>query len=248
MITIGGSPISEMPSAPGFSPDAAQREAFETMQKSRSTYAYGTPDQLIFELKLRGATVYAARELARSGMGFRVFRDSVANPDYWTRTDEGGFLLKPGVSPADAIRDIYRHGFLYGTECATAMVVVYYRAMLDVTTDERFNRLFPSIYLYNWERLDRDLAIRQYRSPADELPGDAKYFINPDVDPLHPEWQGENAFYLGNGKYYGHGIGVTDAAHIIRALNNSRREGATRGAYLLDEAKRQDYEKVRAAV
>ena len=216
----------------------------DTMLKSSDTYAYDTADQLVFELRLRDSIVSAARLLARSGMQFRVFRESIANPDYWSRTDEGGFRLKPGVKPSDAILDIYKHGFQYGTECSTAMLIVYYRAMLDAFPEPLFDRVYNSIYLYNWENIDRDLAVMELDNITDELPGDARYFVNPDVDPLHPEWQGENVFYLGDGKYYGHGIGVTDAEHIVRALNDSRREGATQEAYLQPGAKRQDYKKL----
>lgn len=38
-------------------------------------------------------------------------------------TDEGGFLLRSGVTPASAIRDIFRNGRQYGFECATAIVI-----------------------------------------------------------------------------------------------------------------------------
>jgi protein-glutamine gamma-glutamyltransferase len=241
MIMIGGSKIEAMPDVPGFAPDAVQRGIVETMLNSAETYAYDTAGQFAFELKLRGAIVASAKLLSRAGMGFAVFRESTANPDFWTRTDEGGFQLKPDVKPSDAIQDIFRHGSLYATECATAMVIVYYRAMLDVMPEDQFNKVYDTIYLYDWESLDRDLMLRDYKTLSDELAGDAKYFINPDVDPLHPEWQGENAFYLGNGQYYGHGIGIASGARIIRSLNGLRKEDATREAYLLPGGKRQDY-------
>jgi protein-glutamine gamma-glutamyltransferase len=89
--------------------------------------------------------------------------------------------------------------------------------------------------------LDRDLAIVIYPKAADLIPGDARYFSNPDVDPLTPQWQGENAYYLGGGLYYGHGIGVTNADGIIRALNRARKKDATQSAFLNEMVKRQDY-------
>jgi protein-glutamine gamma-glutamyltransferase len=113
--------------------------------------------------------------------------------------------------------------------------------MLRVFSGSTFNRLYSDIYLMNWQHIDRDLAIQDSSSAADQLPGDARYFINPDVNPVTPEWQGENVFYLGNGQYYGHGIGIADADTIIRALNNARKPRATRSAYLLDSVKRQNY-------
>jgi protein-glutamine gamma-glutamyltransferase len=196
---------------------------------------------LITELRLRGSIVKASHDLYRSGMAFKVFRDSRANPDFWDRTEEGGFELRGDVAPSEAIEDIFRNGRLYGTECSTAMIIVLYKAMLDVLPEEQFNKLFSDIYLMNWQHLDRDLAIIIDRSPADEIPGDARYFSNPDVDPLRPEWQGENVFYLGGGMYYGHGIGVADAHGMIKALNRARRKDATQSAYLNDMVKRQDY-------
>ena len=56
----------------------------------------------------------------------------------------------------------------------------------------------------------------------DYLPGDCRYFNNPDVDPLTPEWQGENAIDLSGGMYYGHGIGIKTADKIIEILNHNR--------------------------
>jgi protein-glutamine gamma-glutamyltransferase len=245
MILIDGAQADTLPAVEGFAPNALQQDMFDTMRNSPETYSYDSDDQLAFELRLRYATVKAARDLARSGLEFRVFRESKANPEFWQRTDEGGFRLQMGARPSEAIRDIYEHGSMYGTECSTAMIIVYYKAMLDVLPEELFDRLYAGIYLMNWQYLDRDLAIKDYNKTADELPGDARYFLNPDVDPLMPEWQGENVFYLGSGRYYGHGIGVADAASIIRALNSARKEGAVKSAYLLDSAKRQDYGKLR---
>jgi protein-glutamine gamma-glutamyltransferase len=242
MVIINGVQINAIPSAEGFAPNPLQQSIFDIMSDSRQTYAYDSAYVLITELRLRNSIVRASRDLYRSGMSFRDFRDSKANPEFWNRTAEGGFELKGGVSPSDAIADIFRHGALYGTECSTAMIIVLYKALLDIMPRMQFNRLYSDIYLMNWQHLD--LAIVIYRSAADELPGDARYFSNPDVDPLKPQWQGENAYYLGNGMYYGHGIGISDAEEMIRALNASRREGATRSAYLNDMVKRQDYSQI----
>ena len=68
------------------------------------------------------------------------------------------------------------------------------------------------------------------------LPGDRRYFANPDVDPLTPQWQGENVIDLSGDKYYGHGLGVHNAEAIVRALNENRSEDADESAHLLDSA------------
>ncbi len=241
MIEINGRRTESIPAAPGFTANALQQGVFETMRKSTHTYRYQNAEHLIMELRLRDSIVRAARDLSKRGFSFRVFRDSFANPAFWDRTPDGGFKLKEGVAPADAVRDIYRNGRQYATECATAMFVVWYKAVLDVLPDAQFNKLFSGIFLMNWQRIDRDLALIEYDKAADILPGDALYFINPDVDPDTPEWQGENVFYLGGGQYYGHGIGIADAQTLIRLLNERRKEGATQSARLLESVKRQNY-------
>lgn len=241
MIRINGAEVTSLPPMEGFSPDALQQDILAAMMRSREVYAYGDIRELIAELKLRRSVVAASWGLARSGIRFKVFRDSFANPDYWRRTLNGGFQLRGDVRPSDAIRDIYRNGPQYGTECATAMIIVLYKALLDVMPEEEFNRLYSDIYLMDWAYLDRDLALTDVIDAADLLPGDARYFKNPDVNPVTPEWQGENAYYLGGGQYYGHGVGVADADGIIGALNRQRKEGATQSAYLTNSTKRQNY-------
>ena len=141
--------------------------------------------------------------------------------------------------------DIYVNGGQYATECATAILIVYYRALLEVFGTERFNVLFPHIYLMNWTRLDP--LLREAGTPrmaVDQLPGDRGYFRNPDVDPETPEWQGENVIILPDDLYYGHGIGVTRAGGIIRGLNAHRREGSTQSAYLMEEVGRPDFKRL----
>ncbi|MDD4495708.1 MAG: hypothetical protein PHV32_15450 [Eubacteriales bacterium] len=39
---------------------------------------------------------------------------------------------------------------------------------------------------------------------------------------LTPGWQGENAIYLGENRFYGHGAGIAKSDKIIRALNRHR--------------------------
>lgn len=241
MIVVNYKPVSTTPEFDGFVPDTLQRDILKTLMDSSYTYRYESLKHLAAELKIRASTVTAARNLAHSGFKFKVFRDSFANSEYWRRTPEGGFELRGDVQPSDAIQDIYSNGSKYGTECATAMIIVLYKAMLDVMPTDTFNRLYSDIYLMNWKHIDRDLAIVMRKESADLLPGDARYFMNPDVDPLTPEWQGENVYYLGGGRYYGHGIGIESADGIMRALNRHRKPNATRNAYLDDSVKRQDY-------
>lgn len=235
MITIAGSPFQISQIIGEFPANSVERQLLEQMGNSAETYRYDTLEHLIFELSLRREIVEASRALARSGLRFAVFHKSECNPEYWDRTDNGGFRLKSGVKPSDAIRDIFRNGRRYATECATAMVIVYYGALLELLPEETFNRLFPSIYLMDWHELApllRDVGTP--RRAADILLGDRCYFNNPDVDPKTPELQGENVIVLPGGLYYGHGIGIVTAEQVLRVLNANRKPDATQEAYFME--------------
>jgi protein-glutamine gamma-glutamyltransferase len=238
MIRVAGKELDAATLSGLYPASSLEGRIAEQMSKSSEVYDYESIDQLKFELRLRNSIVNASKELDKSSFAFKVFRKSKCNHDFWKRTDEGGFLLQSGVKPSDAIRDIFTNSSQYGTECSTAMVIVYYKALLDILPEDLFNKMFSDIYLMNWQHLDSDLGLTTFNKPADYLPGDARYFKNPDVDPLTPEWQGENVFDLGGGRYYGHGIGITDADRIIHALNGARIESSHKSAYLMETAER----------
>jgi protein-glutamine gamma-glutamyltransferase len=125
------------------------------------------------------------------------------------------------------------------------MIIVYYKALLEVFGDEAFNSIFTHIELMNWQRLHREIReVGLIRRTDIYLPGDRRYFANPDVDPLTPEWQGENVIDLGDELYYGHGIGIHKAGVFINALNGRRRAGAERSAYLMDNAGYPNFERL----
>ncbi len=221
------------------SESSVQQAAFMRMVLSPDRYAFRDWRSYAYEMALRRSIVNAAAGLNASGASFAVDRDSRCNPAYWQRTHYGGFRLLPSVVPADAVRDIFVNGSLYAFECASAIVIVYYKAVLDTFTDDTFNRMFANMYLYHWN-YDMDLRLTNLPVPG-FLPGDVLYFRNPDVNPNTPEWQGENAVDMGGGLYFGHGIGITTADRIIFHLNNHRAPGAQRSAYLMETAVRPDF-------
>lgn len=237
MITIRkGSPE---PTASSLHPASDTQRALLRLIATRTTATYPSVRDVRFELRMREATMNAARELNGSGVAFATFENSRCNETYWIREPNGAFRLRPGVAPAAAIRDIFANGSAYGFECATAIVIVLYKAALDSIGDEAYNRLFANTYLFHWN-VDRDLGLTTIPTSR-FVPGDALYFDNPDVDPSTMQWQGENAIYLGGDAYYGHGIGIAGAETIIGKLNRHRRPGATRSAFLLQQATRPDY-------
>lgn len=222
-----------------------ERQLLTIMSQSSQKYRYDSLSQLKFELRMRKETVRSAKALNVSSLAFANFHKSKCNPEYWDRTQNGGLRLKEGADAAKAINDIYINGSKYATECATAMIIVFYKALLDIFKHDEFNKLFPKIYLMNWHSIDpllKDIGLPH--KVGDFLYGDRGYFKNPDVNPKTPEWQGENVIILPDGLYYGHGIGIKTAEGMIDSLNANRKTDATRSAYFLDAVSRPDFTKL----
>lgn len=248
MIIVSGRPFDFSELAAEYAQGSIEAELLTKLSKSEENYRYNSLDQLKFELKLRKATADAASALNNGRFAFAVFHKSKCNEAYWNRMENGGFRLKPGESPSAAINDIFTNGGKYATECATAMIIVYYKALIIVFGTRVFDKLFTDIVLMNWHSLDP--LIKEVGMPVkvdEKLIGDRAYIKNPDVDPKTPEWQGENVIVLPGGLYYGHGIGITNAERIIRALNSNRKPGAKVSAYMLDAVSRPDYKKLHEA-
>ncbi|MCX7614200.1 MAG: protein-glutamine gamma-glutamyltransferase [Clostridiales bacterium] len=240
MIHIDGKP-ADAELLKELSKDSLEKDIINILANSQKIYTYSI-NELKFELILRKEIIEAAHDLNRSGISFRVFRDSKCNREYWDRMDDGGFAVKSDVSPGEAISDIYKNGSRYGTECATAIVIIYYKALLEVFGKERFDQLFPNIYLMNWHLIDNKLKeVGLTHKETDYLPGDRRYFINPDVDPITPQWQGENVIDMNHGLYYGHGVGIRNAEAMIKILNTKRKKDAVESAYLLDSVGRPNF-------
>ncbi|MGG3448732.1 protein-glutamine gamma-glutamyltransferase [Domibacillus aminovorans] len=227
MIQLSGKPFQRSDMWPSGSIESM---IIQRMNKDTVVYSYRSIGELLFELKLRKNIILSAKAMNQSNVRFEVFAKSRCNPRYWHLTSTGGFLLRDGVKPSDAIQDIYRNSSQYAFECATAKVIIYYHAVLNLIGESLFNRLFQNIYLYSWHA-DPDLGITSNYT-GHFLPGDVVYFKNPDFDPQTPQWRGENAVILGDGTYFGHGVGIKTAEQIIHALNRRRKPGTKQSAYL----------------
>jgi protein-glutamine gamma-glutamyltransferase len=218
----------------------AQRVLLQRMQIDPHTYTYSSRPELSFELKLRVNTVGAAVEMAQGRAGFASFAKSKCNRSFWELTDEGGFRLRDNTPAAEAVQDIFKSSSMYAFECAAAIVIVLYKAVLDTIGREAFNTWFKELYIWSWT-YDQDLRLIQHRRGR-ALPGDVRYFDNPDVGPKYPHWQGENVIVLmEEDRYFGHGIGRVSSERIVQVLNRQRKEGATQSAYLLKEITHLDY-------
>lgn len=221
-----------------------EKDIVNQKEKSPVVYHYDSLDALEFELKMRTGIVESAKALNASGANFATFDNSRCNKQFWIRTDNGGFRLKSGIMPSEGINDIFENGHLYAFECATAMVIILYKATLTVMDRELFNTYFKDLFLRDWN-YDSDLRLitTEYKNGA--YPGDLVYFKNPDHAPETPEWQGENAVVLANDLYYGHGIGIRTSEEMIVALNRKRIPQSVTSAYLSDEVLHPDFEYLR---
>ncbi|WP_223066939.1 protein-glutamine gamma-glutamyltransferase [Paenibacillus caui] len=220
-----------------------ERNIVNMKQMSPAEYRYSSLESLKFEMNARTRIVQSARALQESGASFSDFKRSKCNEQFWMRTNQGGFRLKSGVSPADGINDIFQNGRLYAFECATAIVIVMYKAILDLIDRNTFNTYFQDLLLYTWY-YDNDLRFNRTTLP-EAYPGDVLYFNNPDFDPATPGWRGENAVLLGPDLFYGHGPGIRSSAAMIAILNSKRKPGSLTSAYLIDEVLILDFEHIR---
>lgn len=195
------------------------------------------------------AMVDASYAMNGAGVSFALIKDHRANPDFWTVSPGGVLELKPGVKPSDAVADIVKNGSKYGFECATGLVAVYYQAMLDVLGPKDFDRVAADLKLGPWvmeDDLEELMVISSPKAGWTEQdlgeyqvrPGNYYYFKNWDVTPEAKArgWQGENVIYLGEGKYYGHGIGLGDAELFVGKLRSEAEPGGREPSLLNIEA------------
>ncbi|WP_428908331.1 protein-glutamine gamma-glutamyltransferase [Niallia sp. Krafla_26] len=211
------------------SPNSVEKIIFQALKNDPNFYYYESINDLLFELSLRKNIISSAILMSRSSVSFEVFSTSRCNPKYWHLTSNGGFSLKSGVFPSEAIEDIFKNGSLYGFECATAIMIIYYHAVLKSIDQSLFNQLFRNLYLYSWHA-DSDLGIHS-KNMDYIIPGDVVYFNNPDVNPRVIWLRGENAVLLSDGRFFAHGVGIQTGKEIIRFLNENRKPGSTISAY-----------------
>jgi protein-glutamine gamma-glutamyltransferase len=184
------------------------------------------------QARIQLGVVSAARQFADAGVSFAgTDADYAVNKSLWWMGYGGRMGVRAGVKPSDAINDIFKNGDQYGMECATATMVILHKAILDRIGPEDFDQAFARLKLFRWTDKDTDFqeTERVGKLPG-FVPGDHTYFKNPDFAPEHSAWQGENVIYLGNGEYFGHGVGIADEKQIVEMLNSLRKPNARVGA------------------
>ncbi|MET3697807.1 protein-glutamine gamma-glutamyltransferase [Bacillus oleivorans] len=211
----------------------------QRLQQDFRIHPYQSIDELRFELEMRKNIILSARAMSQGRSQFVSFAKSYCNPRYWRLTEMGGFRLRPGVRPSVAIEDIFRNSSLYGFECATAIMIIYYRAVLKSIGRNLFDRYFANLYLYSWIE-DQDLGLRTYYT-YHFIPGDVVYFENPEFHPETPWWRGESAVVLENGTFFGHGVGIGTAEQMLQHLNKARAPWSTIPPFLRDSVLRPSF-------
>ncbi len=196
-------------------------------------------------MRIGAAMVGACEDMDRAGHSFALIKDQTFSADCWTPSGNGAFALKPGVKPSDAVADIFANPSKYKFECATALVIVHYKAMLDLLGPKDFDaacaslRMGPWVYestmAQNWN-IDGSGSVEADAARQSQLrAGDYTYFKNWEVSDTGRAagWQGENVISLGGGRYYGHPFGIENGDHIVAYLNQNRNAGSTRSASML---------------
>ncbi len=176
--------------------------------------------------------VKAAKSFDAAGVNFSgSSKTDKVNKDLWWMGYGGKMGVRQNVKPSDAINDIFKNGGKYGMECATGTMVVLYKGILDTIGPADFDRAFAKTRLFRWDIKDDDFKAAEKSGKLPGFwPGDHTYFKNPDFDPSNSAFQGENVIYLGDGMYFGHGLGIVSEKGVIESLNGLRKPGATRSA------------------
>jgi protein-glutamine gamma-glutamyltransferase len=204
------------------------------------------------DLVFRQNVVEAAYALAESGAAFSAGQatDKV-NKKLWTLGYGGRMQVRKFLpegkfgKPSEALNDIFENGKQYGFECATAMMVIYHKAILDHVGADAFDQMFTeprNLTFFRWSIEDDDYTDikRLTMKPSPLHPGSHYYFKNPDASAENSAFGGENVIYLGEGKFYAHGIHGADGTYIVteneitHTLSSLRRRGATEKPYRVD--------------
>lgn len=201
---------------------------------------------LVDRVKIGAAFIGAAEDMDTAKHGFALIEDQTFNEKYWTANGGGTFELKTGMSPSAALDDIFSSPSAYKFECATALVIVQYKAMRDLLGARDFDCVCAGLRIGPWQTeatLDRATSLSGNgdveATPARRATlraGDYGYFKNWDVSDAGRDagWQGENVISLGGDRFYGHPFGIADGKSIVEHLNSQRRVGSTRSASFLD--------------
>jgi len=233
--------------------DPTAKAVLDILIASKQSYQRSS-DSLDFELKVRTNFVRAANELSESQLAFPSHADEGPlikglKLKHW-ETKGTGISLKKGSRPSQGIREIFEAARTEGVEaeCNTALHLVWYKGILDsAVSEDQFDRLFDyrgtGQYEFDISGYDSSSpgALLPRMPAADYLPGDYRFFENPQFNPKTPAWRGENVIQMPRG-FYGHPGGTKSKEEWISFLNKHRGEDAKLKAFLSDDAQRFDWD------
>jgi hypothetical protein len=200
------------------------------------------------QLLISAHVVQSAIRLDKSQVQFANYSgDDKANNKLWSMGYGGRITVRQHTSTTKAVNDVFgKNSSKYAFECATAAHLIYLNAIKDRIGAKKFDSAAPRLSVFRWDapkKTGQDLIDGTGRGGPLRLsskgpfakevwPGDRVYFNNPHFEPSFTAGQGENTIFLGDGRYFGHGLGIKSKEQIVKKLNNLRKPGATKKAYM----------------
>jgi hypothetical protein len=191
-------------------------------------HTFSTLQALINDVAFRALHIRAARALAAQVDAFSSNADVTCTGPLckdWTSDGNTGQKSARGVRPSQAIGDLFSASMKggFGFDCATAQLIAAYKAELDYLGPAAFDARYSGGIDIN-----KSIWPGTY-TPTNQwelTPGDGYAFPNPSS--TNPAALNENALYLGDGLFYGHGFsegspapGLLTQSQIISELQTS---------------------------
>lgn len=207
-------------------------------------------------VRVGAAVVSACLEMHQAHHEFAIAPRQKFSSEFWRRDGQlshfATFHLKPGAKASAAMNDVFLHPDGYRFECATALVLVYYRAIQKLIGDSDFDRIMGDLKIGPWE-FEADLERFLVRSGRGDQPatearsreltfGEYTYTKNWAVS-----WwgwakgcQGQNQIRLDEDLYYAHSYELVGQGDIVARENGARVWGAKTSASMTDRQERLD--------
>lgn len=219
---------------------------------ARANYKYDYDTQFENEVRMRVHLINAMHRIHEDSVkvGYNHEGDSLKLPrtewkDVEASQEKGGresdaaFQSKNAASTA--IETIFEDkDESYYLECNTATVAMHYKALLDTIGQPAFDAAFSEVVIVpEWLKVKKgkedapSLELipeteKAVKSLEDLVPGDWVYFLNyEDYPKMHPKgaFTGENALYIGNGKFRGFGVDEMSFDQMVAYLRAQYNQG-----------------------
>jgi Protein-glutamine gamma-glutamyltransferase len=251
-ILVGGQEISseqKIEVRGQYALDKPALELFERMDNGGKSpdYAFANLAQLKTEIEVRRNAIKGMEEIHKGCCRYPALNEApYIDKQYWQQKSTYQFVpvspFPPGKEASDAIEAIFKPDAKTLLDCWTIMVAVEYYALLKGLGKTKFNQKFPAGagMEISWRGTSNfpasggpNVIFNQYdsvnvASETQILSGDWVYFKNfADYTTVHPGgyWQGENAIYMGEGKYQGFGSGLKTKDEMEQMLVDAYNSG-----------------------